>query len=56
MLCYNRIVYNLSTLKQENIQNLLYQRYSESISDYLKTSVLPELQKLSGEDLLRALG
>jgi len=39
----------LSTLKQENVQHTLYQRYSETINKYLVTNVLPELTKLVQE-------
>lgn len=53
-------IYNLSTLKQENIQQSLYQKYSDSIKLYLERDVLPELQKLAqredgGEELLEKL-
>ncbi len=40
---FSRIVYNLSTMKQENIQQMLYNRYTESITNYLMQRVLPEL-------------
>ena len=45
-----RTVYNLSTLKHENIQQTLYQRYTETINKYLSQMVLPELQKLAQEE------
>lgn len=41
-----RTIYNLSTLKQENVQHTLYQRYSDTINKYLTANVLPELTKL----------
>lgn len=41
-----RTIYNLSTLKQENVQHTLYQRYSDTINKYLAANVLPELTKL----------
>jgi cullin 1 len=37
-------------LKHENIQQVLYQRYTESISKYLTQKVVPELQKIAAED------
>ena len=44
-----RTIYNLSTLKQENVQHTLYQRYSDTINKYLTANVLPDLTKLAQE-------
>ncbi|CDW78925.1 cullin-1-like isoform 1 [Stylonychia lemnae] len=52
---YYTIVFNLSTLKQENIQQQLYQKYTDSINLYLSQNVLQELQKLHNDELLEAL-
>lgn len=43
---FHSIVYNLSCMKQDNVQQTLYHKYTESITDYLNQKVLPNLQKL----------
>ncbi len=52
---YYTLVYNMSVLKQENIQNMLYDGYTESINTYLEENVLPELKTHSQESLLECL-
>mmetsp|Transcript_298 Transcript_298/g.326 ORF Transcript_298/g.326 Transcript_298/m.326 type:complete len:101 (+) Transcript_298:1-303(+) len=56
-MAYYTIIYNLCTMKQEEVQKFLYQKYSESINHYLQNSVLPHLQEQStnGEALLKEL-
>jgi hypothetical protein len=42
-------------LKQENIQSILYDRFGNSIENYLKSHVLPSIKQLRGEPLLKAV-
>ena len=47
-----RVVYNLCSLKFEHAQRMLYEKYTESIRDYLKENIIPELRQLRGPELL----
>lgn len=50
---FNRIAYNLCSLKFEHAQRILYEKYTESIRDYLRTNIVEDLKKLSGPELLK---
>jgi cullin 1 len=45
-------VYNLCSLKYEQAQSILYQKYTQSIKDYLNNNVVDELKRQNGPELL----
>ena len=55
IFCLKRIAYNLCSLKFEHAQRILYDKYTESIRDYLRTNIVDDLKKLNGPELLKQL-
>lgn len=52
---YYTSIYNLCTTPIETFQAELYKRYTEEFADFIKREVLPSLEQLSGETLLKEL-
>lgn len=50
---YYTSIYNLCTTPIETFQAELYKRYTESFAEYIRKEVMPKLEQLSGENLLK---
>ena len=47
------VVYKMCTQKTGNHTEEMYKRYQESFQEYLVSNVLPAVQKLEGEPMVR---
>ena len=52
---YYAIVYNLCTVKYDRAQEILYNKFSESIRRFLEVHVKKDLESLQGAELLQKL-